>query len=69
MPYYDREFFLGPGREGWPEGSAEARRAARTIDGLARLRAQLDAEVPARTQEDTLLLTTWNVREFDSAFR
>ena len=66
MPYYDREFFLGPSREGWPEGSAEASRAVRTIDGLARLRAQLDAEVPARTQEDTLLLATWNVREFDS---
>lgn len=66
MPYYDREFFLGPEGEGWPEGTAARRRALRTLDGLARLRAQLDDEVPPRTQEDTLLLATWNVREFDS---
>ena len=39
---------------------------ARILDGLGRLRAQLKAEVPARTLDATLLLATWNVREFDS---
>jgi hypothetical protein len=38
----------------------------RILDGLARLRAQLDAEVPARTLDSTLLLATWNIREFDT---
>ncbi|GAB5550146.1 MAG: hypothetical protein SangKO_099060 [Sandaracinaceae bacterium] len=66
MPYYTREFFLGPDRQGWPDGSAEQRRALRTLDGLTRLRTQLDAEIPPRTQEETLLLATWNIREFDS---
>jgi len=31
------------------------------------LREQLDAEIPRRTLEETLLLATWNIREFDSA--
>lgn len=38
----------------------------RTVAGLKRLRAALAAEVPARTATDTLLLATWNLREFDS---
>ena len=40
----------------------------RIIDGLQRLRDQLDGAngVPARTLEDTMLLATWNIREFDS---
>ena len=38
----------------------------RTADGLLTLRNALAAEVPARTLNDTLLLGTWNIREFDS---
>lgn len=38
------------------------RTAAKLID----LRDQLNAEVPSRTVTDTLLLATWNIREFDS---
>jgi hypothetical protein len=40
----------------------------RTAAGLLRLRGQFTAEgVPDRTVSDTLLLATWNIREFDSA--
>lgn len=38
----------------------------RTIEGLQRLRPALAAAIPARTANDTLLLATWNIREFDS---
>lgn len=38
----------------------------RIIDGLQRLRAQLDAEMAGRTLDKTLRLATWNIREFDS---
>ena len=38
----------------------------RTAQGLLRLRAQLARELPARTISDTLMLATWNIREFDS---
>jgi endonuclease/exonuclease/phosphatase family metal-dependent hydrolase len=38
----------------------------RTAEGLLRLKAALDAQVPARTLDQTLLLATWNIREFDS---
>lgn len=41
-------------------------RRDRILSGLERLRAQLDAELPAKTLEQTMLLATWNVREFDS---
>ena len=37
----------------------------RTLDGLDRLRAQLDAEMPAKTRDATLVLGTWNIRNFD----
>ncbi len=37
----------------------------RTAERLLRLRGQL-AEIPERTLADTLLLATWNIREFDS---
>ncbi len=36
----------------------------RTITRLQALRTQLDADVPTRTLEETLLLGTWNLREF-----
>lgn len=38
----------------------------RTIEGLQRLRTALAAQIPTRTVSDTLLLATWNIREFDS---
>lgn len=44
----------------------EAADRKRVADGLLRLYDQLAAEVPARTTSDTLLLATWNIREFDS---
>lgn len=37
----------------------------RIIERLLELRKQLKANVPQRTLEDTLLLATWNIREFD----
>ena len=36
----------------------------RTIDHLIDLRAQLDEEIPGKTAENTLLLATWNIRQF-----
>jgi len=36
----------------------------RTIDNLLKLRTQLDNEIPPKTAIDTLLLATWNIREF-----
>ena len=38
----------------------------RAEQGLSRLRAQLDQEIPRRTLDQTLILATWNIREFDS---
>lgn len=38
----------------------------RTADALLRLRSQLKTEIPSRTANDTLLLATWNIRDFDS---
>ena len=38
----------------------------RTIERLLLLRAQLKRDIPKRTQKETLLLATWNIREFDS---
>lgn len=38
----------------------------RTVEGMQRLRKALSASIPARTANDTLLLATWNIREFDS---
>ena len=38
---------------------------ARTLDRLLALRAQLAAEIPERTQKRSLLLATWNIRDFD----
>ncbi|MCB9282689.1 MAG: endonuclease/exonuclease/phosphatase family protein [Lewinellaceae bacterium] len=38
----------------------------RTIERLLQLRRQLDAEIPSKSAEETVLLATWNIREFDS---
>jgi endonuclease/exonuclease/phosphatase family metal-dependent hydrolase len=37
---------------------------ARIVDGLVRLRAQLDQELPGRSLESSFLIATWNLREF-----
>ena len=44
----------------------DAKVRRRTVEGLKRLRQALAAAIPARTATDTLLLATWNIREFDS---
>lgn len=36
----------------------------RTIEGIQNLRAQKEEEIPPRTLKDTLLLATWNIRDF-----
>lgn len=38
----------------------------RILERLLLLRRQLDRDVPARSFQDTLLLATWNIREFDA---
>lgn len=38
----------------------------RTLKNLLKLREKLDLEVPQKTAERTLLLASWNIREFDS---
>ena len=40
---------------------------ARTIDGLLRLRKQLSSQIPARSMKDSLMLATWNIRDFGSS--
>lgn len=44
----------------------KAEHSPRLLERLLALRQQLDREVPTRTQSETLLLATWNIREFDS---
>lgn len=39
----------------------------RTASGLLRLRAALLKEIPAKTLDDTVLIASWNVREFGGA--
>lgn len=41
----------------------------RTASSLLRLREQLRKEIPPRTVSDSLLLATWNIREFDAIGR
>jgi exonuclease III len=38
----------------------------RLLERLLALRQHLDKEIPTRTHSETLLLATWNIREFDS---
>ncbi len=52
MPFYQK---LDPSSE---EGK-------RTVDRLIRLRRSLREQIPTRTQSKTLLLATWNLRDFD----
>jgi endonuclease/exonuclease/phosphatase family metal-dependent hydrolase len=44
----------------------DVRTRKRVVEGLKRLRPALSSAIPARTATDTLLLATWNIREFDS---
>ncbi len=44
----------------------DAAERARTIAGLKALRPALSAQIPAKATTDTLLLATWNIREFDA---
>lgn len=53
MPYYYPLRKIGDPRE-----------QQRTIERILRLRRQLDEEIPPKTATETLLLATWNVREF-----
>jgi hypothetical protein len=45
-----------------PEGTEESKR---TLERLLELRSAMRNEVPMRTLEETLLLATWNIRDFD----
>ena len=36
----------------------------RVVSKLLELRKKISAEIPARTAKETLLLATWNIREF-----
>lgn len=47
------------------DGKKEA--GKRTIEGLLRLRPALDTEIPPKSLDDTLLLASWNLREFGGA--
>lgn len=40
--------------------------AARAVSNLLALRKQISKEIPSRTISETLLLATWNIRDFDS---
>ncbi len=46
---------------------AETTTDRRTAQGLLKLREKLAQQVPQRTVNETLLLATWNIRDFDSA--
>ncbi|MEL7673458.1 MAG: endonuclease/exonuclease/phosphatase family protein [Chloroflexota bacterium] len=45
---------------------AETVEGRRVLERLLVLREQLSRDIPARTFEQTLLLATWNIREFDA---
>ena len=56
MPYY---YYLKNTSEKLNETEQE-----RTIEKLIKLRNQLNGEIPQKTATETLLLATWNIREF-----
>jgi len=55
MPYY-----------GGIKRIPDATTRGRVVASLKRLRAGLKSQVPAKSSNQTLLLATWNIREFDS---
>jgi endonuclease/exonuclease/phosphatase family metal-dependent hydrolase len=44
--------------------NSKTEQGRRTAEGLLRLRKALDEAVPSKTLDETLLLATWNIREF-----
>ena len=52
MPYY------------YPIKQLNKEERLRTVNKLLNLRRQLDRDIPSKTATDTLLLATWNIREF-----
>ncbi len=52
MPYYHPLKKMSPAER------------SRTAGNLLKLRALLDSEIPQKTATDTMLLATWNIREF-----
>ncbi|MCB0835905.1 MAG: pentapeptide repeat-containing protein [Bacteroidetes bacterium] len=46
--------------------NSQTKEGLRTLDRLLTLRLHLDQQIPQRNLEDTLILGTWNIREFDS---
>jgi len=54
MPYYKPIKEISPKRT-----------RLRTITILRRLRSKLDSEMPQKTRDETLILGTWNIRNFD----
>ena len=52
-----------PSYRGLDVGTPEGRR---TLERLFLLRRQLDRDIPPRSFQETLLVATWNIREFDS---
>jgi uncharacterized protein YjbI with pentapeptide repeats/endonuclease/exonuclease/phosphatase family metal-dependent hydrolase len=46
--------------------NSQTKEGLRTLDRLLTLRQHLDQQIPQRNLEDTLVLGTWNIREFDS---
>lgn len=53
MPFYD----------GIDKSATEGRR---TLERLLALRQELAGQITQRTLKETLLLATWNIREFDT---
>jgi len=46
------------------KATRDAAEKTRIVEKLLALRKQLDRDIPAKTATDTLLLATWNIREF-----
>jgi endonuclease/exonuclease/phosphatase family metal-dependent hydrolase len=61
MPFYKQ--LKKPSRS--TRGSRKEQERVRTIDRLLKLRKALREEIPARTLDESLLIATWNIRDFD----
>ena len=49
----------------WPLKRMDTKTRKRTVDGLERIRKLVAARMPERTLSSTLVLGTWNIRNFD----